>query len=86
MARKIAKKSMMVGSRASWVYKGVDVYPASSNSSGVRWYARTDYGILRADTRDGMKQLIRDGQKAFPSRGLGFSKMLSSVGGIILCI
>jgi hypothetical protein len=49
------------GSRM-WTYKGVDVFPADRNSSGIRWYAR-DYrasGVLRSDTRNGMKSLIND--------------------------
>ncbi len=45
-----------------WTYKGVDVFLADRNSIGIRWYAR-DYranGVLRSDTRDGMKALIND--------------------------
>lgn len=41
-----------------WTYKGIDVFPADRNSSGIRWYARTQNGILKADTKQGMKQLI----------------------------
>jgi hypothetical protein len=47
-----------------WTYKSVDVYPADRNSSGIRWYARTHYGILRADTRDGMRHLISNLRKS----------------------
>jgi hypothetical protein len=49
----------------TWTYRGVDVYRAEPNSSGIRWYARTNTGwtvgpTLRADTKDGMKALIRE--------------------------
>jgi hypothetical protein len=36
-----------------WTYKGIDVFPADRNSSG----------ILRADTKEGMRQLIRESQR-----------------------
>lgn len=39
-------------------YKNVDIYKASPNSSGIRYYARTSRGILRADTLAGIKNLI----------------------------
>lgn len=43
-----------------WKYKRVNVYPATLNSSGIRWYAREGWGYtLRADTKEGMRQLIR---------------------------
>lgn len=53
--------------RSIWTYKGVTVYPASLNSSGIRWYARClldsaaqlNAYNLRADTKQGMRQLIR---------------------------
>lgn len=41
-----------------WTYKGVDVFPADRNSSGIRWYARSYRGILRADTKKSMRNLI----------------------------
>lgn len=43
-----------------WTYKGVDVYPADRNSSGIRWYARHPLApaVLRSDTREGMRHLI----------------------------
>ena len=45
--------------RSLWTYKGVNVYPADRNASGIRWYARLETGdILRADTKDGMRLLI----------------------------
>jgi Leu/Phe-tRNA-protein transferase len=46
-----------------WTYYGVDVFPADRNSSGIRWYARTPAGILRADTKESMRQLIRESLK-----------------------
>jgi hypothetical protein len=43
-----------------WAYRGINVYPADRNSSGFRWTAITGSGLkLKADTKDGMKQLIR---------------------------
>lgn len=42
----------------TWTYKGIDVYRADPNSSGIRWYARTRTGILRADTKASMRDLI----------------------------
>lgn len=43
-----------------WTYKGVTVYRADWNASGIRWYARTGNGtgVLRADTKQGMRSLI----------------------------
>jgi hypothetical protein len=42
-----------------WTYKGIDVYPADRNASGIRWYARPGTGsALRADTKASMRQLI----------------------------
>jgi len=42
-----------------WTYKGVNVYPAGLNSSGIRWYAYNGSGIcLRADSKQGMRNLI----------------------------
>jgi len=41
-----------------WTYKGIDVYPADNNTIGIRWYARTDKGKLRADTKELMRKLI----------------------------
>jgi hypothetical protein len=50
--------------RKEWTYYGINVYPADINGSGIRWYANPlDYpnsGILRADTKECMKELIRD--------------------------
>lgn len=39
-------------------YKGVNIYPASPNNSGIRWYAHGKAGFLRADTLQGMRELI----------------------------
>lgn len=40
-------------------YRGVLIQPAGLNGSGIRWTARTPNGIVRADTLDGVKDLIR---------------------------
>lgn len=42
-----------------WTYYGVNVWPADRNSAGLRWDALTDLGRMRADTKDGMRELIR---------------------------
>lgn len=42
----------------NWVYLGVNVYPADRNSSGIRWH--TIAPNLRADTKSGMRELIRE--------------------------
>lgn len=44
-----------------WTYKGVDIFPADRNSSGIRWYARNvpgAPGTLRADSKQSMRELI----------------------------
>lgn len=43
-----------------WTYKGFDIFQADRNSSGIRWYVRTEQGILRSDTKQGMKALINE--------------------------
>ncbi len=43
-----------------WTYKGVDIFRADRNSSGIRWYARTGAGILRADSKASMRELINE--------------------------
>lgn len=45
-----------------WTYKGIDVFPAGRNTSGIRWYARTANGMLRADSKQAMRQLINGGR------------------------
>lgn len=43
-----------------WTYFEVDIYPAGRNSSGIRWCAYAGLGhTLRADTKAGMRELIR---------------------------
>ncbi len=56
------KKNPMGSQRSFWTYKGLDVFPADRNSSGINWYSRTGSGegVLRSDTKDGMKQLINE--------------------------
>lgn len=39
-------------------YRGVIIWPAGENSSGIRWTANVN-GNLRADTLAGIKALIR---------------------------
>lgn len=48
------------GHRKPWQYKGIDVYPAALNGSGIRWYARTPWGVLRTDAKPSMRELITD--------------------------
>lgn len=49
-----------------WTYYGVDIYPSDRNSAGIRWYCHNPDGdphtppLLRADTKDGMRSLIRE--------------------------
>jgi hypothetical protein len=46
--------------RSMWIYKGTDIHPADRNSSGIRWYARTPWGTLRADSKPSMRILISE--------------------------
>jgi hypothetical protein len=42
-------------------YKGILILPADRNSSGIRWTARLANGdLLRADTLQGIKELIKE--------------------------
>ena len=41
-------------------YKGVAIYPAGINSSGIRWTARVNGRLLRADTLNGIRAIISD--------------------------
>jgi hypothetical protein len=47
-----------------WTYKGIDIFPADRNASGIRWCSRDTSGIpaappiLRADSKQGMRDLI----------------------------
>lgn len=42
------------------IYRGVWIWPADRNSSGIRWTANAGIGItLKADTLAGIKELIR---------------------------
>jgi hypothetical protein len=60
--------------RQPWTYKGIGIWPADRNSSGIRWYARTaddldafqpgTPAMLRADTKDGIRELITHYKKA----------------------
>lgn len=43
-----------------WTYKGVNVYQAGRNSSGIRWHALGNGSYLRSDTKQGMRELIND--------------------------
>lgn len=43
-----------------WTYYGVTVHLAGINASGIRWWAILDSGqSLRADTKNGMRELVR---------------------------
>lgn len=44
--------------RKIWKYKGLDIFPAGRNSSGIRWCCLSPSGILRADTKTSMRELI----------------------------
>ena len=39
-------------------YKGVNLWPADRNSSGIRWEATVNSARLRADTLAGIKQMV----------------------------
>lgn len=44
-----------------WTYKGLNVYRADPNGSGIRWYAWSPtYGMLRADSKESMRKLITE--------------------------
>ncbi len=49
-----------------WIYKGVTVYPADNNSSGMRWTAflghdgEPQIGFFSADTKAGIREMISD--------------------------
>lgn len=43
------------------IYRNVVILPADRNSSGIRWTANMGIGItLRADSLQGMRELIRE--------------------------
>lgn len=50
----------------SWAYKGIDVHYGGRHSFyswGLRWYARVPWDnepMLRADSKQGMRELIND--------------------------
>lgn len=41
-------------------YRGITLWPASPNSSGIRWHCFTPRGPRRADTLAGIKAAVRD--------------------------
>ncbi len=47
--------------RKIWTYKGVNVYPAGVNGSGIRWESIVPH--LRADTKESMRELINAAQQ-----------------------
>ena len=49
--------------REMWIYRGVNVWPADRNASGIRWEAMTSHGRLRADSKASMRDLIRINQE-----------------------
>ncbi len=45
------------------IYRNVVILPADKNASGIRWTARLHNGDrLRADTLQGIRQMIRNAQ------------------------
>jgi hypothetical protein len=50
----------ILNQRTIWTYRGVNVYPTELNGSGIKWYAHGNGCYLRADTKDGMRHLIRN--------------------------
>lgn len=40
-------------------YKGHTIWRATTNSAGIKYYAYTNNGTLRADTLQGIKNLIK---------------------------
>lgn len=55
--------------REPWVYRGTTVYPADFNSSGIRWTALCLGDRLRADTKEGMRELINHAYGGARRRG-----------------
>jgi len=48
----------------AWLYKGVAIFPATINGSGIKWTANAGYGhTLRADTKQNMRELINQHRK-----------------------
>lgn len=52
-----------------WFYKGVMVFRAAPNSSGIRWSSVNPY--LRADTKAGMRQLISEWKENEKNKKVG---------------
>lgn len=48
-------------------YKGVNLWPAGRNDSGIRWQATVNGRNLRADTLAGIKQLVTEELKLWGS-------------------
>lgn len=44
--------------KTMYTYKGFNIFKSDFNASGIKWYCRTNSGILRADTLAGMRKLI----------------------------
>lgn len=40
-------------------YKGIIIWKALKNASGIRYYAYTNNGVVRADTLKGIKLLLK---------------------------
>lgn len=49
-----------IGGRVMRTYMGVSIWRCGLNSSGMRWYAMTVSGTVRADTLKGVKELIKE--------------------------
>lgn len=42
-----------------WTYKGIDIFRSdSSYAMGIKWEAFSQWGRLRADSKQSMRQLI----------------------------
>lgn len=41
-----------------WTYKGFNIFQADHNAYGIKWESFTQWGRLRADSKQSMKQLI----------------------------
>jgi hypothetical protein len=56
--------------RKAWTYKGVAVFPAGVNGSGVRWTANMGIGVcLRAASKRDMRRLITENKEPYTRKG-----------------
>lgn len=53
--------------RKIWEYRGQVIFPANRNASGIRWNCSMKVGIiLKTDTKQEMKELIRENLEKKP--------------------